>query len=452
MLLNIPTESLAIRAVIASVVGLLLARGLLAAGLRLPRTRTIAVLVPTAALVTIAAVSWGEAPLPSLMLPVEAVNALAIPVGDGYLNVGPSGWPLLLAAWGAVAVAGLARRAWRIGRTRRIARQAFAIATAPDARVKNTVRRLAATMRVPVPPVAVTGECEGGAQVVGVRRPLLLVDRRLIAGLDDEELEGLLAHELAHVRRRDNLVAVLVGAARDLAFFVPGGRWVLRRLHAERELAADQIAVEVTGRPGALASGLLKVLDRGAPAPACASFAPSSTVTTVELRVRRLIEREALVGWARRIAESTAVVAALSGAIVAAIGIPASIASSGPEGRDALALLYTHAPDEPAVVAAPEATAFQVYRSNDITLTERDARADRVAPDDGRELNPAVLRADAASRVGYSPYGERGLGLRPRARVAMESDLADRWRATPVVPAQEGGFGVYWLSRLPQPD
>jgi hypothetical protein len=196
----------------------------------------------------------------------------------------------------------------------------------------------------------------------------------------------------------------------------------------------------------------LKVLDRGAPAPACASFAPSSTVTTVELRVRRLIEREAQVGWARRIAENIAVLAALSGAIVAAIGIPASIASSGPEGRDALALLYTHARDEPAVVAAPEATAFQVYRSNDITLTERDARAARVAPDDGRELNPAVLRADAASRVGYSPYGERGLGLRPRARVAMESDLADRWRATPVVPAQEGGFGVYWLSRLPQPD
>ncbi|MBW3662276.1 MAG: M56 family metallopeptidase [Actinobacteria bacterium] len=452
MLLSIPTESLAIRAVIASVVGLLLARCLLAAGLRMPRTRTIAVLVPTAALVTIAVMSWGEAALPSLMLPVEAVNGLPIPVGDGYLRVGPSGWPLLLAAWSIVATIGLVRRAWRIGRTRRIAGEAFAIATTPDARVKNTVRRLAAAMRVPVPPVAVTEECDGGARVVGLRRPLLLVDRRLVEGLDDEELEGLLAHELAHVRRRDNLVSVLVGAARDLAFFVPGGRWVLRRLHAERELAADQLAVELTGRPGALASGLLKVVDRGAPAPACASFAPTSQVTTVELRVRRLIEREAPVGWARRLAENTAVLAALGGAVVAAIGIPASIAGSAPEGRDALAVLYTHARHEPEVAAAPEATAFQVYRSNGFPMTERGVGRDRSTPDDGRDVNPAVLRADAASRVGYSPYRERGLGLRPRARVAMESDLAGRWRATPVVPAQDGGFGVYWLSRLPQPD
>lgn len=446
MLLNIPTESLAIRAVIASVVGLVLARLLLAAGLRMPRTRTVAVLVPTAALIAIAALSWRDAALPSLMLPVEAVNALPIPVGDGYLRVGPSGWPLLIAGWGLVALVGLASRAVRIARTRRTAERAFALANAPDRRTRSTVRRVAGQMRVAPPPIAVTEACDGGARVVGLRRHMLLLDRRLVESLDDEELEGLVAHELAHVRRHDNLVAVLVGAARDLAFFVPGGRWVLRRLHAERELAADQLAVEVTGRPGALASGLLKVIGGSSPAPACAAFAPSNTL---EQRVRRLVEREAAVTRARRLAENVAVVAALGAAVVAAVAVPALVAGSGPEGRDALAVLYSQAREEVPVSEVPEATAFQVYRANGFPATSV-STARRPVPDDGRDLNPAVLRSDAASRVGYSPFRERGLGLRPRARVTIENDLALRWRATAVVPVDEGGFGLFWLSRLPQ--
>ena len=101
--------------------------------------------------------------------------------------------------------------------------------------------------------MAVLPTCPGGALVVGTRQPVVLIGQDLLDRLDDAELEGVLAHELAHVRRRDNLVSAALGAARDLTFFVPGGGWAVRQLHRERELAADQVAVAATGRPGALA-------------------------------------------------------------------------------------------------------------------------------------------------------------------------------------------------------
>jgi Zn-dependent protease with chaperone function len=110
-------------------------------------------------------------------------------------------------------------------------------------------RRLATALGIAVPRLAVVASCPGGAYVAGARRPVIVLGRDLLDQLDDAELEGVLAHELAHVKRRDNLVAIGLGALRDLVFFVPGGGWAVRQLHRERELAADQVAVGVTDRP-----------------------------------------------------------------------------------------------------------------------------------------------------------------------------------------------------------
>lgn len=116
-------------------------------------------------------------------------------------------------------------------------------------------------------------------------RTTVCVDRRLIGLLEPAELEGVVAHELAHVAHRDVVVMTLAGffcllAALLTKLAIHGGHafvrgvalvaaplaWglstlLIRALSRYRELAADRTAATLTGRPSALASALLKVDD-----------------------------------------------------------------------------------------------------------------------------------------------------------------------------------------------
>jgi uncharacterized protein (TIGR03435 family) len=83
--------------------------------------------------------------------------------------------------------------------------------------------------------------------VVGWLRPVVLVPVAALAGLPPEHVEALLAHELAHIRRRDFLVNVLQSIAEALLFYHPAVWWVSGHIRAEREFCCDDIAVSVTG-------------------------------------------------------------------------------------------------------------------------------------------------------------------------------------------------------------
>ncbi len=88
--------------------------------------------------------------------------------------------------------------------------------------------------------------------VVGWLKPLILMPAGALAGMSACQLEALLAHELAHVRRHDYLVNLLQAFAEALLFYHPAARWVARQVRAEREHACDDAAVAAT-KGGALA-------------------------------------------------------------------------------------------------------------------------------------------------------------------------------------------------------
>lgn len=449
VLLSLPTESIAIRVVIASLAAALLARLLLRTGLRVPRIRAATALVPALALTGVLLLFWGSLRLPALMMPVEAADALPIPVSNSYLHFAPAAVPLLLGLWATVAGVRLGLRVRALRRSRRAAVDAFRADSMGPVRVRRTVRQLASQLRIQPPPVAVVDDCVGGATVVGVSQPVLMIDSVLATDLDDEELEGVIAHELAHVKRRDNLVAFALGLIRDVAFFVPGVRWAVRQLHAERELAADQLAVHVTGRPAALASGLLRVVDLvEAPAArdvACASLVPHGTVVG---RVQLLIDDRPAAGPGRGTLELSALTLAVALAVVAGARIPTALAGAGE--RDALAVLFPPIGVAAEAVDAPESRAFQVYRDTSRLEASASAAAPAAAivDDDPTELHPNSLRACAAGGASCdrSPSSP-GLGLQPRPLVRTDTAMVDRWRANPVVSTEEG-LAVYWLQRL----
>jgi beta-lactamase regulating signal transducer with metallopeptidase domain len=83
--------------------------------------------------------------------------------------------------------------------------------------------------------------------VIGWLRPVILAPVSVLSGLAPEQVEALLAHELAHVRRHDYLVNVVQGIAESLLFYHPAVWWISNQIRAEREHCCDDLAVAASG-------------------------------------------------------------------------------------------------------------------------------------------------------------------------------------------------------------
>ena len=81
--------------------------------------------------------------------------------------------------------------------------------------------------------------------VIGHFKPLILVPVGLLAGLSIDQVEAILAHELAHVYRRDYLLNLLQTLIEALFYFNPGVWWISSCIRIEREHCCDDIAVAV---------------------------------------------------------------------------------------------------------------------------------------------------------------------------------------------------------------
>ena len=92
-----------------------------------------------------------------------------------------------------------------------------------------------------------------------VLRPVIWLPASLLTRLPPEQLEALLAHELAHIRRLDWLWNALQCAAESLLFFHPAAWWLGRRIRQEREHACDDLAVAACGDAIALAEALAQL-------------------------------------------------------------------------------------------------------------------------------------------------------------------------------------------------
>lgn len=91
--------------------------------------------------------------------------------------------------------------------------------------------------------------------------PTVVMSDRLLKLLDKDELEAVLAHELAHIRNSDTPLKALVTAYRTVLPMDPIIRMVAGAFHKVRESVADETAAMFTTKPLCLASALLKIYD-----------------------------------------------------------------------------------------------------------------------------------------------------------------------------------------------
>jgi beta-lactamase regulating signal transducer with metallopeptidase domain len=103
--------------------------------------------------------------------------------------------------------------------------------------------------------------------VIGWLNPVLLMPADIEQHLTRPELEAVVAHELCHVRRFDNLTAAIHMAVEAVFWFHPLVWWLGARLVDERERACDEHVLRSVGAPGPYAQGILNVCKRYAKSP-----------------------------------------------------------------------------------------------------------------------------------------------------------------------------------------
>ena len=125
-------------------------------------------------------------------------------------------------------------------------------------RIRNAVRT-GSPVRVDAPIRAVSSPALLEPGVFGVWRPVLLLPEGIVEQLTPAQLRAVIAHELCHVRRHDNLVAAMQMFVETLFWFHPLVWWIGRRMVEERELACDQEVLSLGNEPRVYAEGILNV-------------------------------------------------------------------------------------------------------------------------------------------------------------------------------------------------
>jgi HEAT repeat protein/beta-lactamase regulating signal transducer with metallopeptidase domain len=184
-----------------------------------------------------------------------------------------------------------------------------------SAPLQQVLARLAAQLRVTRPVRLLESLLVEVPAVIGWLRPVVLVPASALIGLTPQQLEVLLAHELAHVRRYDYLLNVIQCVIETLLFYHPAVWWVSRRIREEREHCCDDLVVRVCGDPHLYATALVGMERIRSTTPRLALAATGGGGSLLK-RVRRLIlpstaRTEYLPRWAAGIAGMLAVTVAL---------------------------------------------------------------------------------------------------------------------------------------------
>ncbi|WP_342379744.1 M56 family metallopeptidase [Myxococcus stipitatus] len=156
--------------------------------------------------------------------------------------------------WLLGACVGLVRLAqgWR-----RTARKLVRPATRVSSDVSGLVSRVAERLGLRRPVRVLESALAPSPMVLGVVRPLLLLPSGVKGRLSEAQLEAVLAHELAHVRRHDAFVNFVQCLVDVVFFFHPAARWLSQRVRMEREFCCDDAAVSLCGSARVYSGALL---------------------------------------------------------------------------------------------------------------------------------------------------------------------------------------------------
>jgi len=196
----------------------------------------------------------------NLSIPTDAPMELSL--GARLLATARHSLPSVVMVW-LIGVALLSSRllmTWL--KTQRLARGA---ARAANDEWHRMVTRLAKAMQLRRAVRLVESAAVEVPAVIGWLRPIILLPASTLTGLAPRQIEMVLAHELAHIRRHDFFVNLLQAVVETLMFYHPAVWWMSHRVRIERENCCDDLAVAVCGDAIQYARALARLEELRAP-------------------------------------------------------------------------------------------------------------------------------------------------------------------------------------------
>lgn len=190
-------------------------------------------------------------PFQQTQLPAPSVSASTVS-SHSSLSI----WTLIAIVWLCGCIVLFARWAsdWRRARALVSAAPPSAEGREFDA-LRRALRR--ANIRTQIALRLSHNEIEPG--VFGILRPTLLWPAELSDRLDEAQIESIMAHEVEHIGRRDNLTCAIHAVVETFFWFHPLVRWMSKKMTEERERACDEKVMQLHMRPEAYAESILKV-------------------------------------------------------------------------------------------------------------------------------------------------------------------------------------------------
>ncbi|MCI4667538.1 MAG: M48 family metalloprotease [Bacteroidia bacterium] len=126
---------------------------------------------------------------------------------------------------------------------------------------------------------------------VGHLKPVVLVPVGLLTGLSPQQVEAILAHELAHILRNDFLVNLILSFIEGIFFYHPAVWWISERIRQEREHCCDDMAVAITDNKKEYAETLALVATHSIHSPKMA-MTMQGNKQHLMTRIKRLFQPE----------------------------------------------------------------------------------------------------------------------------------------------------------------
>jgi beta-lactamase regulating signal transducer with metallopeptidase domain len=259
----------------------------------------------------------------------HATGSSAVAAGQPAITL-PGSWALyLFVAWALLAACqfvGVGRGLWHLFVLRK-----SCVAVDPvtlDARVQETLAFSQSHRKVSL----YTSERVKVPTAIGLVDPAIVVPRWVLNELSSEDLNQILLHELAHLRRWDDWTNLAQKIVKALFCFHPAVWWIERRVSLEREMACDDAVLAETASPHAYAECLTHLAERTMIRRSAAlAQAALGRIRQTSLRVAQILDANRPVGDSRGWKPAAALVGAF--AVVCVVGIsraPQLIAFSDP--------------------------------------------------------------------------------------------------------------------------
>jgi bla regulator protein BlaR1 len=222
--------------------------------------------------------------------------------------------PILLPIWlcGSILVLGIWFARWR--RISAAVRRATPLAAGSESEIFSRLQSNDG-LRNPIEIVSSATSIEPG--LFGIFRPVLLWPQSMSARLTEAQTEAILAHELCHARRRDNLTAALHMFVEAAFWFHPMTWWLGARLVDDRERACDEQVVDSGREPQIYAESILKVCEFCVESPL--SCVPGVSGADLKRRITRIMARRGTreLNFPRKLLLTAACVLAIAAPILA---------------------------------------------------------------------------------------------------------------------------------------